>query len=265
MSDNPLDVEIELIESSLLPVEQLKRLDAIQDGPTQVFVITSKDSSLSLRFEIDPSGYPARDSAKIEVHGKDDGREEAEGWKRWVLERVGDWNEEDDYPLFQLLTNYFLPLLAPSTAPSSPQSIKEDLGFVKDEERPHHVLLTSHHLIAPSKRKDLNSLSSQLSLVGFAKTGHPGIIYAIGSRADLIEWLREVKSWQWLALRVRIAPEPVEEEETGGKGKESGARGGKGRGEWVEVEKIGEAVEWMRQRGREKLLTNLGMGVGPER
>ena len=126
----------------------------------------------------------------------------------------------------------------------------------------HHVLLTSHHLIAPSKRKDLNALSSQLSLVGFAKVGHPGIIYAIGTRDDLVEWVREVKSWQWLALRVRVSPEPAGEGEASGRGKENGARGGKGRGDWVELEKVGDAVEWMRRRGREKLLTDLGIGVG---
>jgi hypothetical protein len=130
---------------------------------------------------------------------------------------------------------------------------------------PHHVLLTSHHLIAPSKRKDLASLSSQLSLVGFAKIGHPGIMYAIGEREDLLEWLREVKSWQWLALRVRIAPEPIPDDEgraKGDRGGDNGARGGKGRGEWSEVEKIGEALEWLRKEGRERLLTELGMGAG---
>jgi hypothetical protein len=91
------------------------------------------------------------------------------------------------------------------------------------------------------------------------------MIYAIGAKSDLTEWVREVKSWQWLALRVRVAPEPVEEEEVGGKGKANGARGGKGRGEWVELEKVGEAVEWMRKRGREQLLTDLGYGVGSEK
>lgn len=105
-------------------------------------------------------------------------------------------------------------------------------------------------------------MSSQLSLVGFAKVGHPGIIYAMGAREDLAEWVREVKSWQWLALRVRISPEPIDEADVGGKGRDSGARGGKGRGEWIEMEKVGDAVEWMRRRGREKLLTDLGIGVG---
>ena len=170
--------------------------------------------------------------------------------------------------MFEILTSHFLPLLAAEppekTAPSKADN--QDSEGTKSN-GPHHILLTSHHLIAPSKRKDLHSLSSQLSLIGYAKTGHPGIIYAIGEYEDLVEWVREVKSWQWLALRVRIAPEPCEatQLEEGTRGKEAGARGGKGRGEWVEVEKVGEAVEWMRKRGREALLIQLGIGVGSEK
>ena len=131
------------------------------------------------------------------------------------------------------------------------------------DSRPHQALLTSHHLLAPSKRKDLQSLSAKLSLVGFAKTGHPGIMYAIGTRQDLVEWIREVKSWQWLALRVRMTPEPLEGIELEARRGQDGARHGKGRGEWVEIEKVGEALEWLRARGRdERLLTDFGIGVG---
>lgn len=88
-------------------------------------------------------------------------------------------------------------------------------------------------------------------------------MYAIGEAGDLNEWLREVKSWQWLALRVRIAVEEVPDrhKESMGRGMEEGARGGKGRGEWVEVEKINEALEWLGKRGREGLLLDLGMGA----
>jgi len=166
--------------------------------------------------------------------------------------------------LFQLLTADFLPLLAASspTSPSSPLAIT-----TAPEPVPHHVLLTSHHLLSPTKSKLLLSLSSQLSLIGFSKTGHPGIMYAIGDHDDLVEWLREVKSWNWLALRVRIGVEPLPDgqAEEGSKGKQVGARGGKGRGGWVEVGKINEALEWLRKRGREKLLLDLGMGAGSAR
>jgi len=47
-----------------------------------------------------------------------------------------------------------------------------------------------------------------------------------------------------------------------GRGSESGARGGKGRGEWTELEKISEALDWLRARGREALLLDIGMGGG---
>jgi len=98
-------------------------------------------------------------------------------------------------------------------------------------------------------------------------------MYAIGSREDLVEWIREVKTWNWLALRVRMSAEPIPfdggsgdggavREELGGRGSESGARGGKGRGEWTELEKISEALEWLKVRGREALLLDIGMGGG---
>ena len=92
-------------------------------------------------------------------------------------------------------------------------------------------------------------------------------MYAVGEHDDLTAWLREVKSWTWLALRVRVGVEVLShaEEEDGGKGKEVGARGGKGRGDWVEVEKISEALDWLRKRGREELLLDIGMGAAPGR
>lgn len=107
------------------------------------------------------------------------------------------------------------------------------------------------------------SLASQLSLTGFSKVGHPGIYYAIGEKDDLDEWLREVKSWNWLALRVRVGIEPVpDEEQLDSRGRENGARGGKGRGDWTELEKLSDALEWMRRRGREKMLLDIGIGGG---
>lgn len=167
--------------------------------------------------------------------------------------------------LYEVLTTHLLPLLA--KAEPETEDPPERHPVDQTPSGPHHVLLSSHHLIAPSKRKDLQSLSSDLSIVGFAKIGHPGIMYATGDRDDLVEWLREVKSWQWLALRVRIGVEPIPPElqtdqDRTSRGAQEGARGGKGRGQWQEVEKIGEALEWLRSKGREKLLLDLGMGAG---
>lgn len=171
----------------------------------------------------------------------------------------------NSYPLYQLLTTHILPLLAPpspSLRASSPPPIDTAVDTLSNT--PHHALLTSHHLLSSTKRKDLISLSSSLSLTGFAKRGYPGIMYATGTKDDLTEWIREVKSWNWLALRVRMSAEPIPgaHELEPGRGGEEGARGGKGRGDWVELEKINEALDWLKVRGREHLLLDLGIGGG---
>jgi len=62
-----------------------------------------------------------------------------------------------------------------------------------------------------------------------------------------------------------MTAEPINDEEEKvvmGRGSSDGARGGKGRGEWTELEKISEALEWLRVRGREGLLLDIGMGGG---
>jgi hypothetical protein len=118
--------------------------------------------------------------------------------------------------------------------------------------RPGHVLFTSHHLLAPSKRRDLASLASRYRLLGFGKVGHPGIIYAEGDVDDLEEFVREVKSWQWLALRLRVL------EELGDHGDQSAPRT---KGHWDELHKMGEAIAWLSQIGRQNLLLDIGFGA----
>ncbi|WVO18162.1 hypothetical protein L204_105865 [Cryptococcus depauperatus] len=253
-----LATELELISSSLLPAETLH---LPQPGAwPQLYSITSTDSNLSLAIAVNER-YMGKKDVKIEVKG-DVGREEASKWERWILERMREWDEDEEYPLYQILTAHFLPLLTPKPIPLPSPEIPPKL---EETSIPFHALLVSHHLISPTKRKNLIALSSSFSLVGFSKIGHPGILYAIGNQRDLEEWTREVKSWNWLALRVRLPPCPIPEEEgnLSFKGQENGARGGKGRGKWIEVEKIGQALEWLRDRGGEgrvKLLVDMGVG-----
>lgn len=167
------------------------------------------------------------------------------------------------------MTVHLLPLIAPS--PERPAAAENSEGKKADDgpsDAPNHALLTSHHLLSKTKRKDFIALSSQLSLTGFSKVGHPGIYYAIGTESNLKEWLKEVKSWNWLNLRVRVGIEPIPPEyearstvQDESRGKEDGARGGLGRGNWVELEKISDALTWMRDRGREEMLTEIGIGA----
>ncbi|KAK8858616.1 hypothetical protein IAR55_002845 [Kwoniella newhampshirensis] len=258
-----LDIEIELLSSSLLPAEHLR--SSPSTAWPRIVDISSRDSKLSLHVAVQ-EGYASKDDVTLEVRSAEMGRDEAAQWKTRVVDKMDSWDDDDDYPLYQLLTTHFLPLLAPTSSPS-PVPAPVEFTIPNPPPQPYHVLLVSHHLLSSTKRKNLISLSSTLSLTGFSKPGHPGIMYAIGSLPDLEEWVREVKSWNWLALRVRAGPEVVkgESEDMGGKGKENGARGGKGRGDWVELEKISEALEWLRDRGgreRERLLIDVGVGGG---
>ncbi|KAL7423088.1 hypothetical protein Q5752_002387 [Cryptotrichosporon argae] len=201
MADDALDKELEIIRSSLLPSESV----AVEGTWSRVIAITSSDSAYGLRISVGER-YPDAEAVKIDVKGRDDGREEAEEWARWSRDKMVDWDTEDGVPLYQLLTTHFMPLLVPVSRESSPVPTAAPAVISSG---PHHALLTSHHLLSPTKRRDFAALSSQLSLTGFSKVGHPGIYYAIGARADLDEWVREIKSWNWLALRVRVAIEPL--------------------------------------------------------
>lgn len=167
----------------------------------------------------------------------------------------------DRYPLYQLVTTHLLPYIQTfvqeNSLPPQGTSIPSGLSTTTTDThtcRPSHILFTSHHLVAPSKRRDLFSLSHSLRLTGFAKTGHPGIIYAQGDYDNLVAFAAEVKSWQWLALRMRVLEEiqEVVSDENSEKGN---------KGQWEEVEKIGDAIGWLKRNGgREQLLTDLGIG-----
>jgi len=118
-------------------------------------------------------------------------------------------------------------------------------GSIRPEN--YHALLTSHHLVSPTKRKFMQQWSSELSISGFAKIGHPGLIYAEGDKENVDEFVRNIRAMQWLALKVRFI-EPIEPSQH-----DPGQR-------WMEVEKVGEVLALMRRLGREKHITNFGIG-----
>lgn len=175
------------------------------------------------------------------------------------------------------MTTKLLPLLAPEAAgTSAPQNQAQSDPLLSVPPVPHHALITTHHLLSPTKKKLLHQLSSELNLVGFSKTGHPGIMYATGEKEEIDEWLVQVKSWNWLALRLRIACEPIPDEVLDGPQPKAQSSNGeqrgsdsttgvaksqtKARGDWVELEKVSEALDWMKKKGREKLLVDAGVG-----
>jgi hypothetical protein len=201
----------------------------------------------------------------VRTHGTALGRAEAEQWHTRVAEA---WTNVEDgeyapvfshflfflrflllnrFPLYELFSGHLLPLLhaPPDLTPDNPITTPDSVSSI-DDNAPWHALMTSHHLKAPSKRRDLFALSSSLGLAGFAKLGHPGVLYAAGSRSAVEAWIRDVRGWQWLALRVRFV-EALE----GGQLEQA---------RWEELEKVGEVVDWMRNKGREHFVVEMGIG-----
>ena len=88
---------------------------------------------------------------------------------------------------------------------------------------------------------------------GFAKLGHPGIIYVSGADLhSLHTFVADVKAMNWLALRVRFV-EPLLDHVP----EIPLAQGGGG---WREFEKVGEVVAFMRAYGRERFVLEIGIG-----
>lgn len=131
-------------------------------------------------------------------------------------------------------------------APSAPAD-EHALAPAPDARR-FHALFTSHHLIAPKKRRALQQWSGALAVAGFAKVGYPGVIYAQGAQESVEEFVGNVKGMQWLALRLRFVEALPE------LGREAQAAG------WNEFEKVGEAVEAMRRLGLEEWIVEMGVG-----
>jgi len=114
--------------------------------------------------------------------------------------------------------------------------------------KPWHALLTSHHLISPTKRRNLQQWSSQLCITGFAKVGYPGVIYGEGAQAHVEEFVDNIKAMQWLALRVRFVEEVPPEGKSGQLNR------------WTEFEKVGEVVQEMKRVGRQNFVLEMGIG-----
>lgn len=88
---SPLDLEIELLQSSLLANESL----TTASGDPRVIDITSSDSKLALHVTLGQD-YPQGSSVHLEIKGPEINRDEAEDWRIWIEERMSAWDETDE-------------------------------------------------------------------------------------------------------------------------------------------------------------------------
>ncbi|KAL0563984.1 hypothetical protein V5O48_018075 [Marasmius crinis-equi] len=229
-------------------------VDPSQDLPPASFQV-SLETFKSVYFEIElPREYPTngiKPVVMVRLQGEDVTRAEQERWKDVVeskLREVLDEHGDSGYPVYELVSSHLMPLLheASENIPSGESDPHPASSSLPSSTSPrYHALFTSHHLISPTKRRNLQHWSSSLSLSGFAKVGYPGVIYAQGGKEDVEEFVENVKGMQWLALKLRFL-EPDEE--------------GEGKPSWAEFQKVGEVVEEMRRIGREKYVVEMGIG-----
>ncbi|KAJ6479208.1 hypothetical protein C8R47DRAFT_1137327 [Mycena vitilis] len=271
--------ELQLIQFTLLPEEVLTFLDdeglvwaqLLRDyaedpvdsaipWPSTPPHIQVKPQSSKIWFEV---RFPAPDEPipLVSVKGENATRAEQERWQRIIQDKMQE-NEiaASDFPVYQLLCLHLLPLLhdeMPAVPTKEPLTVDEP---AVDDTR-FHALFTSHHLVSPKKRRALQQWAGALAVAGFAKVGHPGLIYVQGARGGVEEFVDNVRAMQWLALRLRFLEALPGEDEDGERQEGRGQEGQQGRARgWTEFEKVGEAVEAMRRLGLEDWIVEMGVG-----
>ncbi|KAJ3483161.1 hypothetical protein NLI96_g6504 [Meripilus lineatus] len=204
-------------------------------------------------------------SSAISIRGDSVTRSEQETWQGIIASAISELGDDSEYPIFDLISLHLLPRLhefntirdtVPTSQSDNSLQHKGGVTATPSLQPPYHALFTSHHLISPTKRRNLQTWSSQLSISGFAKVGYPGIIYGQGTKEDIEEFVANIKAMQWLALKVRFvepAPKTLSVEPT---------RDGPSDHErhWVEFERVGEVVQEMRRIGRESYVVEMGIG-----
>ncbi|KAJ3746629.1 hypothetical protein DFH05DRAFT_1486043 [Lentinula detonsa] len=275
----PLLEELQLIECSLLPTEVFLFLEhcngwaeALQsyasfgysdsveqlDLPLPSFHIGSKNCNVWFEVTLPLSTSEKQHQNLVSVKGENISRDQQENWQRIIKERLRDIGDSE-YPIYQLFTSHLLPMLheeldgkASDTLLAQGEVVSERSSSSILSNTIYHALFTSHHLVSPTKRRNLQQWSLSLSVSGFAKVGYPGVIYVEGTQENIEEFVDNVKAMQWLALRLRFM-EPVLKE--GGSGYDA-----LGRPHWKEFQKVGDVMEEMRRIGREKFVLEIGIG-----
>ncbi|KAL5535893.1 hypothetical protein ACEPAF_3987 [Sanghuangporus sanghuang] len=237
-----------------------------QPASTCRFEVRIEDGPIWFEVEL-PRGYPEAEAPNVFVRGKNLQRVDQERWREIVNDKLSQVREEGtDFQIQSLLCLHLIPLLheelkAIRVAQTSLQSSSSSSEITSQSiPETYHVLFTSHHLISPTKRRNLQKWSAELLLRGFAKVGYPGAIYAEGTQADISEFAGRVKAMQWLALKVRFE-EKLDVEKYGQLDVGDGIDHTPERKRWIELEKVGEVVEVMRRSGREELVTGMGLGT----
>ena len=130
-----------------------------------------------------------------------------------VLSRAEEWIEEDwkevlktsMSPSTSTSTNCNGGSSVSQTGPSTPTGTSPSQSSATAQEPLilGRRLIYSHHIISKTKRADMKSLASALSLTGYVKIGWPGLIVLEGREEDCVEFYDSMRRWSWKFLVVR--------------------------------------------------------------
>ncbi|KZT02047.1 uncharacterized protein LAESUDRAFT_745174 [Laetiporus sulphureus 93-53] len=244
-------------ENNIGPESERRTSEAVKSLQPVHFQIRADNSDTY--FDVELSSYDGssleESRVTVSVKGEHLGRRDQERWQSIIKDKLGEL-QDSEYPIYELISTHLLPLLHTECASEETSPPNQEPTDVQHGTAPrYHALLTSHHLKSPNKRRSLQQWHNELSLTGFAKVGHPGVIYAEGEQAQVEQFVANVKAMQWLALRVRFV-EPLPESEN----RTEQERRNTEKGSWKEFEKIGDVVEEMRRLRREKHVVEMGIG-----
>lgn len=197
-----------------------------------------------------PSTYPSTSKPTAYLNCGDTISTSRRKEARTALTKIVD-SQPTDLEILDQITSSLIDLLPTLTAPdqpSRPSSIKDGIESTANPSqapkppRPQkikQVVIWSHHLLATSKRRAIQSWSKELRLAGFARPGHPGAVFAEGQVDQIDEFVRRLKALRWQALQVRA--EDVVEARILGSGDEG----------VVECESLGEIAESLKAKDAE--------------
>lgn len=160
-------------------------------------------ASYTLEFTL-PSSYPSTQKPSVYLScGGDVDTHTRKHLRAKLAQTVED--QEDGVEVLDLIITSFQDVLAETTSAPATTDLPDGGGNGGQQQKTKikRVVIWSHHLLATSKRRDIQAWSKELSLAGFARPGHPGSIFAEGDEDQIDEFVRRLKQLRWQALQVR--------------------------------------------------------------
>ncbi|UZJ53034.1 hypothetical protein CBS101457_002354 [Exobasidium rhododendri] len=166
------------------------------------------ESGPGLWLNIDYSHDPLEE-VKMTLQGPTVGRHDMERVKRVIEARRKETTSDDfenvAFDTFTAIQAYLAEEPIELTSPAHLPEKKEmaESVVLNRQVIMSRVIFWSHHLKAPSKKRDMNAWCSELSLWGLVKSGYPGYLAFEGRKEDVDEIVRRIKALQWHAIQVK--------------------------------------------------------------